>query len=220
MKIQNINRTVFSRAAVLSLRWVDFSSKQLVFYKEKTKKICLKTNLFSEVFKSCFSVLSCCAANSPCYFRVLWHNSYQESWSMHCFLVPEYQWRPFFNKVTWGLPWGLWRGFFLSSCPCLWSDCVRSDCVFQCRPNCGRWRFSPSWCGVRASLGCCGLGLTETLGELQSIAVACGARLTAVAEAARIVLLWNKLAWIAQLSSRWRMLCCVSGQWWVFCLGK
>lgn len=43
------------------------------------------------------------------------------------------------------------------------------------------------------ALGCCGLGPAEALGQLQRIAGACGARLAAVAEAARIVMLWNKL---------------------------
>lgn len=46
---------------------------------------------------------------------------------------------------------------------------------------------------LEQTLGCCGLGPAEALGQLQGIAVECSARLTAVVEAARIVLLWNKL---------------------------
>lgn len=46
---------------------------------------------------------------------------------------------------------------------------------------------------LEQALGCCGLGPVETLGELQRIDVACVARLTAVAETARTILLWSKL---------------------------
>lgn len=53
--------------------------------------------------------------------------------------------------------------------------------------------FHQSEVVLEQTFGCCGVGLVEALGQLQRIAVACGARLTAIAGSARIVLLWNNL---------------------------